>query len=122
MTTPARHLWEIVHPYYCAEGNYFKVGQHTLWNSWQSFRDDTVFVTGDRNQNLLFRWDWQRDGNRHSLLLFFVIQRKGFNCSHEIAVTAEDEPEIRKWLYECAVALRETWEPFIDALDGPATA
>ena len=110
------HLWEIDHPYYCAEGNYFKIGQHTRWDSWQEFVDETVYVTGDRDLNLLFRWDWQRNGNSHTLLLFFVIQRKGFNCSQEITVTEGDEPAIRTFLGECAVTMRDTWEPFLDAL------
>ncbi|MHC3392064.1 hypothetical protein ACLQ2E_21755 [Streptomyces lavendulocolor] len=118
----SRHLWEIDHPYYCAEGNFFKAGHHTRWGSWEDFRDDTLFVTGDRDLNFLFRWDWLKSGDEHSLLLFFVVQRKGFNCSHEVAVTAEDEPEIRRWLYECAVAMRETWEPFLDALEPTGTA
>lgn len=115
MTTPAvAHLWDVDHPYYCAEGNYFETGQHTRWDSWQEFAEDTVFVTGDRDLNLLFRWDWQRDGDRHTLLLFFVIQRKGFNCSQEIAVTEADEPAIRTWLTECAQTMRATWEPLLD--------
>ncbi|MFE6412586.1 hypothetical protein ACFVOR_37265 [Streptomyces sp. NPDC057837] len=119
MSSDARPLWEYDHPYYCAEGNYFKTDQHRRWDTWQDFRDNTLFVTGDRDLNLLFRWDWQRSGNRHTLLLFFVIQRKGFNCSHDIAVTAEDEPEIRAFLTECAQTMRATWEPL---LDGAGTA
>lgn len=110
----ARHLWDHEHPYYCNEGNFFKAGQHTVWDSWQDFRDETAFVNGDRELNLLFRWDWQRSGNRHTLKLFFVIQRKGFNCSHDSAVTAEDEPDVRIYLQECAGAMRALWAPLLD--------
>jgi hypothetical protein len=117
------HLWEIDHPYYCNEGNFFKTGQHQRWDSWQDFRDETLYVTGDRDLNLLFRWDWRKPGHHdwdgaEYLLVFFVIQRKGFNCSAEIAVTADDEPEIRAWLVECATALRETWTPLLNGSRG----
>ncbi|WP_157849397.1 hypothetical protein [Streptomyces violaceorubidus] len=115
-TETARHLWDYDHPYYCAESNYFQNGQHARWDSWQHFAEETLFVTGDRELNLLFRWDWQRSGNRHTLLLFFVIQRKGLNCSHEIEVTEADEPAVRRFLEECGQTLRETWEPMLPAV------
>lgn len=120
-TTP--HLWEIDHPYYCSEGNYFKAGQHATWDSWREFAAETLFVTGDRDLNLLFRWDWRKPGHHdwdgpEYLLLFFVIQRKGFNCSSQIAVTEADEPEIRKFLHECAASLRKTWEPIFTGIEG----
>lgn len=118
--TAAVHLWEVDHPYYCAEGNYFKADQHRRWDSWQEFVEETLFVTGDRDMNLLFRWDWHRSGNRHTLQLFFVMQRKGLNCSHDVAVTAEDEPEIRAFLTECAETMRATWEPLLDSAATPS--
>ncbi|WP_228974998.1 hypothetical protein [Streptomyces sp. DH12] len=115
-------LWDVDHPYYCAEGNHFKTGQHTRWPSWQEFAE-TLFVTGDRDLSLLFRWDWHRpDPDDYepgeqvpadTLLLFFVIQRKGFNCSHAIAVTEADEPAVRAFLTECAETMRATWEPLL---------
>ncbi|MGW7435679.1 hypothetical protein [Streptomyces sp. NPDC054849] len=116
---PAVRLWEIDHPYYCNEGNYFKGGQHTTWLSWENFRKETVYVTGDRDLNLLFRWDWRKPGfcdwdGEEYLLLFFVIQRKGFNCSHQVKVTEADEPAIRAWLAECAQTMRALWEPLLD--------
>lgn len=119
MSEQPSHLWEIDHPYYCAEGNYFKRGQHALWSSWKDFKGETFYVTGDRDQNLLFRWDWRKPGfcdwdGEEYLLLFFVLQRKGFNCSHQITVTEADEPAIRAWLAECAQTMRATWEPLLD--------
>ena len=120
------HLWEIDHPYYCQEGNYFKNDQHTLFASWAEFTE-TTFHGGDRDLNLLIRWDWksyrrspdpllQDDEAEDELLLFFVLQRKAWLCSVGIRVTDEDEPTVRAWLAECAVAMRDTWEPFLDAL------
>lgn len=120
MTSTVRHLWEYDHPYYCAEGNFFKSGQHTLFASWQEFTEGTVFVTGDRDLNFLFRWDWHKPGHHdwdgpEYLLLFFVLQRKSFNCSVQIAVTEADEPAVRAFLAEAAAAMRATWEPVLDA-------
>lgn len=110
------HLWEIYHPYYCAEGNHFKAGQHTRFASWREFAAETLFVTGDRDLNLLFRWDWRKPGHHdwdgeEYLLLFFVIQRKGFNCSVEMPVTEADEPAVRAFLTECAQAIGDLWAP-----------
>ncbi|MFD5899119.1 hypothetical protein [Streptomyces sp. NPDC060366] len=125
-----KHLWEHDHPYYCERGNYFKTGLHTLCDSWADFTE-TLFCTGDRDQNLLIRWDWHswtrqpdpdlRDEGPDELVLFFVLQRKALLCSVGINVTDDDETAVRAWLYECAVAMRDTWEPFLDALDGTTT-
>lgn len=115
--SPEVHLWEYEHPYYCEQGNYYKTGLHLNHASWQEFVDDTEYVTGDREANLLFRWDWHRDGDEHYIRLFFILQRKGLNCSHDVAVIDEDEAEIRAFLGECAEVMRATWEPL---LSGPA--
>lgn len=121
-----KHLWEYDHPYYCAEGNFFHSpmrSNHTVHEqmSWTDFKD-TLFYSGDRDLNLLFRWDWHAwhleypedhpDGEKHQLLLFFVLQRKSYNCSVYVDVTADDEPEVRAWLTECAQTVRALWEPF----------
>lgn len=121
-----RHLWEVDHSYYCAEGNYFKTGQHTLFASWADFAEETLFFTGDRDQNFLIRWDWQTDrtpgeppvlciDGADRLLLFFVLQRKAWLCSVEITVTEADEPAVRAFLADCAQTMRATWEPLLDA-------
>lgn len=117
-STTTRHLWEVDHPHYCEPGNFFKNGQHTVFASWQEFVEETVFATGDRDLNLLFRWDWHKPGfhewgGPEQLLLFFVLQRKSFNCSVEIAVTEADEPAVHAFLKECAQTLRATWEPIL---------
>lgn len=119
VSKPARHLWEIDHPYYCEPGNFFKNGQHTAFASWQEFAEETVFATGDRDLNLLFRWDWRKPGHHdwdgpEQLLLFFVLQRRSFNCSAEMPVTEADEPAVRAFLAECAQTMRATWAPLLD--------
>lgn len=116
-----KHLWEYDHPYYCAEGNYFKRGQHALFGSWDEFVDTTLFFSGDRDQNLLIRWDWHswrrnpdealRSDSPDVLLLFFVLQRKALLCSAGITVTDDDEPRVRWFLEDCARTAAAIWEP-----------
>ncbi|MET9222394.1 hypothetical protein ABZX65_27020 [Streptomyces sp. NPDC003300] len=118
--TTTAHLWEVDHPYYCQEGNWFSSGQHTLFASWAEFTD-TAFHGADRDQNLLIRWDWNsptrhpdpdlRGDDPDELLLFFVLQRKAWLCSVGIAVTDEDEPAVRTWLQECAATVAALWDP-----------
>lgn len=125
-----KHLWEYGHPYYCTEGNFFvaPVGGrevHTELESWAEFKD-TLWYGGDRDLNLLFRWDWHAwhleypedhtDGEeKHVLQLYFILQRKAYNVSVYIDVTPADEPEVRAWLADCAKTIRSTWDPIIVA-------
>lgn len=122
-----KHLWEYDHPYHCDAGNYFvapiefhKV--HTEFGSWADFKEE-LFYGGDRDLDLLFRWDWHAwhleypedypDGQeKHELHLYFIFQRKAYNVSVHVDVTPADEPEIRAWLEECAKTTRALWEPF----------
>ncbi|MGT2461129.1 hypothetical protein [Sinomonas atrocyanea] len=143
--SPVKHLWEHDHPYYCEPGSFFKAGQHHRFASWADFATPfsftldqdgritgsagTALYSGDLDQNLLFRWDWKAwhldpdrdpdayaDGEeRHVLMLFFMLQRKGANCSAEVAVTAEDEPAVRAWLAGRVQTVRDMWAPFLDA-------
>ncbi|MEU0393869.1 hypothetical protein ABZ208_14000 [Streptomyces sp. NPDC006208] len=109
------HLWEIDHPYYANEGNYYKGGLHNLFASWDEFTTSTFF-DGDRDLNLVYRWDWRKPGHHEhegaeTLLLFFMLQRKAICCSAEIPVTEADEPRVRWFLQDCAQTMRQIWEP-----------
>lgn len=111
------HLWEIDHPYYAAEGNYYQRDRHTRYGSWAEFTE-TLFHSGDRDLNLVYRWDWHPadpddQGGTDELLLFFMQQRKAIACSASIAVTKADEPAVRKWLEECAQTIAAIWEPIV---------
>jgi hypothetical protein len=118
--TTQPHLWEVDHPYYCNEGNYFKNGMHEVYDSWQSFYED--WGTNDPELNLVFRWDWQRDSGEYLeegetpgpdvLKVFWVLQRKAILRSTECVVTEEDEPAVRAWLTERSQHLASIWEPF----------
>jgi len=111
----APHLWEIDHPYYANEGNFYKDGLHNLFDSWGEFAE-TAFFDGDRDLNLVYRWDWRKPGSHdwdgeECLLLFFILQRKAICSSAEIAVTEADEPRVREFLESCAQTLASIWEP-----------
>lgn len=119
MTQPATEapLWGTDHPYYAAEGNHYKNGLHNLFDSWADFTE-TTFYDGDRDLNLLYRWDWRKPGHHdwdgtETLLLFFILQRKAIACSAELPVSDADEPAVRAWLTECANTLRAVWEPLL---------
>ncbi|MEU9444604.1 hypothetical protein AB0D42_27735 [Streptomyces sp. NPDC048304] len=109
------HLWEIDHPYYASGGNYYKTGLHNLFASWDEFIE-TTFYDGDRDLNLLYRWDWQKPGfhgwtGEEQLKLYFILQRKAICCSAEMPITEADEPRVRWFLDECAQTMRAIWEP-----------
>ncbi|WP_042174584.1 hypothetical protein [Streptomyces sp. NBRC 110035] len=118
--TAQPHLWEIDHPYYCKEGNYYKNGLHDTYASWTEFQEE--WGDADKDMNLVFRWDWQRDDGEYleegedpepdTLLVFWVIQRKAILRSTECIVTEEDEPAVRAWLAERGQYLAAIWEPF----------
>lgn len=114
------HLWEVDHPYYGTEGNYYSNDCSNRFSSWSAFTE-TLFYSGDRDMNLLYRWDWMswrrhprpdlRSDSPDELVLFFMLQRKAIACSVNIAITDEDEPAVREWLAECAKTITAIWQP-----------
>ncbi len=112
----APHLWEPDHPYYCAEGNFYKRGCHNLCESWEEFHD--MVKDWNPDLNLLFRWDWfvpqdvpPGEDGRQRLLTFWVGQRKAALYSWECPVTPADEPAVREWLEERARTIAALWAP-----------
>jgi len=113
-----KHLWEIDHPYYCNEGNYFSndcVNEFDSWRDYISCRGDE-----DTEYNLIFRWDWvapdepsqdiyYRDG---LLKLFYMGQRKGIFSVVIISVCEADEPIVREFLLKRFESIKAIWEPF----------
>ncbi len=120
MTSNTPHLWEIDHPYYCQEGNFYKNGLDTEYASWDEFTG-TGFFSGGRDLNLLFRWDWTswrrhpdpelRCDEPEELRLFFVLQRKAILCSVGIRITDDDEPRVRRFLDDCSRTVAALWAP-----------
>jgi hypothetical protein len=113
-------LWETEHPYYCAQGCFFERGCHVEHASWPYFVA-SGWAGNDEDMNLLFRWDWCEgedegvpDGEAR-LRLYFFLQRKGYPISHEVAVTRDDEPDIRAWLEARWLHMQKLWSPFAGA-------
>jgi hypothetical protein len=119
-----RHLWEIDHPYYCHEGNFFVPGTrydevHNEYGSWAEFY--AAWGDSDEDMNLVFRWDWKRDSGEYleegeeaepdKLWVYWVLQRKAILRSTECVVTEADEPAVRAWLAERAKTITAIWEP-----------
>lgn len=118
------HLWEVDHPYYCNEGNYYAPGNdqpYCEYESWPEF----IASEGDSDfdMNLLFRWDWRKAdpegkywGNEEDmLLLFWMGQRKGLYRWTEIKVCDADEPAVRDWLTTRWNYLVLLWDGVADA-------
>lgn len=119
----ASHLWEVKHPYYCNEGNYFNNNCGQEFKSWAEFHDEEG--EADFDMNLVFRWDW-REGddwgakpftgdpnyrNGH-LLIFWLGQRKGIYRYTKIEVCRSDEPAVRAWLQKRFEHVLKIWTPF----------
>lgn len=129
MTT--KPLWEYEHPFYCEEGNYYvgrDAGLHTEYDSWAQFKEDSeILHSGDRDLNLLVRWDWYAPDDlinpgypHHRLHLHFLLQGKAILRSDFITVTTDEEPEIRAWLTSCAAHIAAIWQPLLTEAGGPA--
>ncbi|MFJ4974145.1 hypothetical protein ACIP6X_02140 [Streptomyces coeruleorubidus] len=119
------HLWEIDHPYYCTEGNYFVPGTrwhevHDEYDSWDEFHEE--WGSTDEDMNLVFRWDWKRADPQDyepygeevpadRLHIYWVLQRKAILRSTECVVTEADEPAVRAWLAERAKTITAIWAP-----------
>lgn len=121
--TKVKHLWEIDHPYYCQEQCYFTSKRvNAEYASWPEF----LAAEGDNDpdMNLVFRWDWNiwedhglpihadpyyRGGK---LLVFSMLQRKGYHRVAEIKVCKADEDSVRTWLKTRWEYLKKVWEPF----------
>jgi hypothetical protein len=121
-------LWEIKHPYYCNESNYYARGDQqpvTEYKSWPEFA--AAEGEADFDMNLVFRWDWREgpdwdlaefngDPNYRNgkLLVFWMGQRKGLYRWTEIEVCRADEPAIREWLKPRLKHLLSLWAPLTD--------
>lgn len=119
--TTTTSLAHIEHPYYCETSRWCEHQGNPKFDSWAEFTD-SAFHDGDRDQNLLIRWDWTTrpdydgpdpDAQVDELLLFFVLQRKPIFVAAKVRVDPADEPAVTVWLRECAAALADTWKPFL---------
>ncbi|KOR22969.1 hypothetical protein [Burkholderia cenocepacia] len=120
------HLWEVKHPYYCTEGQFFanQREHQTVWEfkSWAEFIAE--MGDADMDYNMLFRWDWHEGGDHElpefngdvyyrngKLLLFFMVQRKGFHSCSIVDVCRADEPAVIEYLKPRLAHLMQLWAP-----------
>ena len=89
------HLWEVNHPYYCAESNWYSNEAYIRYDSFASFLDEWEDLDTDLNH--VFRWDWHEADEENSqsrLQIFIMLQRKGWFRPIEVfGMVPEDEPE-----------------------------
>lgn len=117
----SKHLWEVDHPYYCNEGNYYAGGReqpNTHYKSWADFMSE--FGDADFDMNLLFRWDWSEDETPFNgdanyrngeLAVFWMGQRKGLYFWSTVEVCRADEPAVIEFLRPRLKHLLKLWEP-----------
>ncbi len=122
-----KHLWEVEHPYYCNEGNYFKNGTGDRYNSFSDFLGE--YHDADFDMNLIFRFDWDEtnygteestyngdDNYRNGILkIFWMGQRKGLYRHTLVEVCRADEPEVLKFLQPRWEHIVSLWEPISKA-------
>lgn len=133
-----KRLWEVEHPYYCEESNYFgsQSDRQTIFEfkSWADFIEE--MGGADKDYNFLFRWDWDEDetddgkptytGDDYyrngKLKLFFMHQRKGFHSASLVEVCRADEPTVIEYLSGHWKHMQTMWEPFTAADDNTHAA
>lgn len=126
------HLWEVDHPYYCSESNFFAreptMDTHPTWASFiANYRD------ADFDLNLVFRFDWYEgedwgageytgdDYYRNGVLcIFWMCQRKGFFRASQISVCRADEPAVLEFLRPRWGHMKLLWEPLSTTFEAPA--
>jgi len=117
-----KHLWEIKHPYYMTEGNYYSNDCHFEYKSWSEFLSN--WGDSDMDYNWFVRWDWMEgddcgcgdyngdDNYRHAqFLMQVVLQRKAKLQSVAISVCRNDETEILKFLEPRWGYMKTMWSP-----------
>jgi hypothetical protein len=119
-----KHLWEVDHPYYANEGNYYaKIGDcHQDFDTIEAFLE--AEGRADIDMNLVYRWDWKIDNTedesedkRDRLCFYFIGQRKALARSVEVKISPGDrervEPLVKQYLMPRLRRLLELWAPLI---------
>jgi hypothetical protein len=123
LVMPTPHLWEVDHPYYCNEGNYYAGGCGDEYKSFCNFLSE--YADADFDMNLVFRFDWVEqdsetgepnfngdDNYRNGILkIFWMGQRKGLYHFSLVEVCRADEPAVIEFLRPRWEHLRQMWAP-----------
>lgn len=131
-----KRLWEVKHPYYCSDSNYYVGGapqridtfgfhrdfqpfDHFEYDSWDAFEE---WKDSDMDYNLVFRWDWKiadpddydedEEVPQEIFSIYVMMQRKGRFVILSFPAKREEEPEIREWLKPRWEHMKLLWEPF----------
>jgi hypothetical protein len=114
-----KHLWEIGHPYYCEETNYYMSpdtkdswGSPLKYNSFKEYLEDFGGnIDIDLDRNFIFRWDWEKEGKKSTLKIFLMLQRKGtYRVITINNMRNKDEDEVKKHLKKSWERMKLTWE------------
>lgn len=124
MSDAVKRLWEVKHPYYMTEGNYYARDLHTQYECIKDFLDE--YGDSEMDYNFVVRWDWHEgedwnarefNGDDHDhngrFMVQFVGQRKSLLWTAEAAVCRADEPVVRQWLEPRMNYIKKMWEPLI---------
>ena len=113
------HIWEIDHPYYCNEGNYYaRESVCSEYKRWQDFLEE--YKDADLDLNLIFRFDWVEEEDSYTgddnyrngkLKIFWMGQRKGLYRYSIVEVCRADELSVIQFLKPRWEHLRLLWEP-----------
>lgn len=107
-------LKETNHEYYCSDSNYY-VGNrngenHGLveYDSWSDFISQHYH---DMDLNFLIRYDIKKNGDKYTLHLYFILQRKGIFAPVIIdKITEEDMDDIEDYLLCRWNYIKKMWE------------
>lgn len=99
-----KHLWETPHSYYCEEGNFFKSGLHTVYESWEDFAQPVkemfagnMLYDYDDDLNFLYRWDWKKADSENYLFSYSdEILEDGSVTKEQIAESLKEFEEDSK--------------------------
>lgn len=132
----SKHLWEVGHPYYCNESNYYAPGNDQPFARYKSFADFMAEEgDSDMDYNLLFRFDWteecyDEEGEERppfngdvnyrngELKLFWMGQRKGLYRWTVVEVCRADEPAVIEFLRPRLAYLLSLWAPLAEQPQG----
>jgi hypothetical protein len=116
-----KHLWQIKHPYYCNDGNYFaRESVEIEYASWADFLESEG--DADFDMNLVFRWDWRKadpqekgwGNSTDELKIYWMGQRKGVYRYSTIHVNDDDETSVTEWLTKRWEHLQLLWSGISD--------
>lgn len=82
--------------------------ENYLFSYSQEILDETG-ITEEEIENS--KEEFKQNSQVDKLLLFYMIQRKGYNISVEVKVVEDDEPVVREWLEKKWIHMKNMWMP-----------